>query len=297
MGPLILIFVGGVFLLQNAGILPASVWGDLWRLWPLVLVLAGLEMLIGRRLPWLFAIGGLVIVIVALGGAASSYVVLGTARANVSTETIATELQSARQAAVTVHFGAGLLNIGSALEPPPGQLATMAFTGPSNLIPQPDYKVTGETGRLTYEINRQGNVLALIPGSNDEMQLEIDLSRQVPISSLDIQAGAADAQLDLSKLHVNNLDMDVGAARMRVGMPETGSTTAHISGGAFQMTIDVPQGVAARIRHSGGLSGLHINTSRFPALGDEVNQSPDWDTATNKVDITVETGFTTIQVN
>jgi hypothetical protein len=44
------------------------------------------------------------------------------------------------------------------------------------------------------------------------------------------------------------------------------------------------------------LSGLHIDPNRYPP-GDEINQSPDWDTATNKVDITVETGFTTIQVN
>ena len=76
--------------LRNAGVLPASVWGDLWRLWPLVLVLAGLELLVGRRLPWLFAIGGLAIVVLALGVAASSYGVLGAARANVATETVPT---------------------------------------------------------------------------------------------------------------------------------------------------------------------------------------------------------------
>jgi len=295
--PLLLIFVGGVLLLQNAGILPASVWGDLSRLWPLVLVLGGLELLVGRRLPWLFAIGGLAIVIVALGVAASSYGVLGGAHTNVATETVPTQLQSAQQAAVTVNFGAGLLDIGPALEAPTGQLATMAFTGPPDFVPVPEYAVAGDTGRLTYEINRKGNLLALVPGSSDEMQLEIDLARQVPITSLNIQAGATDARVDLRNLRVNNVDMEVGAARVWLGMPEAGVTTAHISGGAFQMTVEVPPGVAARIRHNGGLSGLHIDPNRFPALGDEINQSPDWDTATNKVDITVETGFTTIQVN
>src|SRR6266540_4258283 len=103
-GPLLLIFIGGVFLLQNAGILPPSVWGNLWRLWPLVLVLVGLELLIGRRLPGLFAIFGLGIVVVALIVAAYAYAVPGAARGALSTQTFTTELGSAKQSAVTIRF-------------------------------------------------------------------------------------------------------------------------------------------------------------------------------------------------
>src|SRR5918912_1045919 len=52
-GPVVLIFIGTVFLLQNLGYLPPNAWVNLWRLWPLVLVLGGLELLFAGRLPWL----------------------------------------------------------------------------------------------------------------------------------------------------------------------------------------------------------------------------------------------------
>ena len=55
--PLILIFIGGVFLLENTGYLPPNFWMNLWRLWPLVLVLVGIELLFASRIPWVALAG------------------------------------------------------------------------------------------------------------------------------------------------------------------------------------------------------------------------------------------------
>jgi hypothetical protein len=298
-GPLLLIFIGGVFLLQNAGILPPSVWGNLWRLWPLVLVLVGLELLIGRRLPGLFAIFGLGIVVVALIVAAYAYAVPGAARGALSTQTFTTELGSAKQSAVTIRFGAGQLVIGPQLGGAAGQLAAMTYTGSSDLVPTTNYTVVGDTGRLEYQISGRGGANFFLPsgGGSDSLRMEIELAREVPITTLNVQTGATDARLDLGSLRVSSIDMAVGAATTWLRVPETGQTTAHISGGASSITIEVPPGVAARIRHRGGLSAFQIDESRFPAVGAELNQSPEWDTATNKADINLETGVTTIQVN
>ena len=48
---LIVIFFGMVFLLNNLGIVPWSVWDGLWKFWPLLLVFIGIRMLIGHN--WL----------------------------------------------------------------------------------------------------------------------------------------------------------------------------------------------------------------------------------------------------
>src|SRR5919197_5037441 len=63
-GPTLLIVLGGLLLLNNLGVLPWEVWGNLWRLWPLVLILVGLELLVGHRgTPlWLFVIAAVVVV-------------------------------------------------------------------------------------------------------------------------------------------------------------------------------------------------------------------------------------------
>lgn len=48
-GGIILITVGIIFLLNNFGLLPWSVWSILWRFWPLFLILGGLEILLGNN--------------------------------------------------------------------------------------------------------------------------------------------------------------------------------------------------------------------------------------------------------
>jgi hypothetical protein len=47
-GPLILIALGLVFLLDNLGLLGRDVWHLLGQFWPLVLIAVGLEQLIGH---------------------------------------------------------------------------------------------------------------------------------------------------------------------------------------------------------------------------------------------------------
>lgn len=64
-GAALLIFLGLMFLANNFGLLPWSVWGTLWRFWPVFLILAGLQMFMGdsrgvRLLFFLFILLGLV---------------------------------------------------------------------------------------------------------------------------------------------------------------------------------------------------------------------------------------------
>ena len=67
-GPVILIGLGVVFLLNNLGILNWSVWDLVIRLWPVLLVAAGLDILIGRR-STLGALSSLVLTVVLVAGA------------------------------------------------------------------------------------------------------------------------------------------------------------------------------------------------------------------------------------
>ena len=49
--PLILIGLGALLLLRNAGLIQVSIWDVVGRLWPLIPVLIGIELLIGQRSP------------------------------------------------------------------------------------------------------------------------------------------------------------------------------------------------------------------------------------------------------
>jgi cell wall-active antibiotic response 4TMS protein YvqF len=296
-GPLVLIFIGGVFLLQNAGYLPPNVWMNLWRFWPLVLVLAGIELLLAHRVPWLALVGLAAVVLIV--GAVASGASLSTSPAQAAvTRTSQTDLSGATQAAVTVRFGAGQLNIGPLVQSAENQLATMAYEGPPDLAPQASYSPDGGTGQLAYQVNGHWPGFTPFVGSRSDARMDLNLSPTVPITSLTVQTGATDAHLDLSSLRVGSLDVSVGAASTWIRLPEAATmTNAHISGGAATITLEIPPGVGAQIRHRGGLSTVNVDQTRFPSVGDGVYRSSDYGSAANNVDISFETGVTSIQVN
>jgi hypothetical protein len=160
--------------------------------------------------------------------------------------------------------------------------------------------VANGIGRLTYQLSGRGGGFVPFFGNrsgNADSRLDVTLRPNLPLS-LTVQTGATQARLDLSQLRVSSLDVAMGAAETWVRLPENaGATTAHFSGGATSLTLEIPDGVAAQIRTRGGLNTVSVDQSRFPAAGTDVYRSPDYDSAQNKVDITIETGVSTIHVS
>ncbi|MDQ6672019.1 MAG: DUF5668 domain-containing protein [Chloroflexota bacterium] len=301
-GPLILIFIGCVFLLQNTGYLPSNAWQNLWRLWPVILVLAGLEVLLAYRVSWL-VLAALAALILVAGAIATSLSWGPKATPGAVTRSRSTDLGGATQATVTIRFGAGDLNIGPLVQPSQNQLAEMGYQGPADLAPEPRYLATpGGVGRLEYQTadsSRGGSGLPSFVGGRetDTLHLDVNLTPAVPIASLQVQTGATNAHLDLSNLNVNSTDIALGAASAWIRLPEAaGKTTAHISSGAATITVEIPQAVAAQVRHHGGLSTLDIDEARFPLVGEGVYRSADYASAKNQVDLSIDTGLTTIVV-
>src|SRR6185295_12331121 len=103
--PLILIGLGALLLLQNLGYLPAGLWPALAQLWPVIFILLGLDMLIGRRssagAAAVLVLGALV-VIAALGWSAirASQMPAGAA------QTLAQAPENAATLAVNIEFDA-----------------------------------------------------------------------------------------------------------------------------------------------------------------------------------------------
>ena len=297
-GPLILIFLGAVFLLQNAGYLPPTFWFGLWRLWPVVLVLAGLELLLASRIPWLVLALVAVVVLVAGAVVINSPMVAAPAPAPTSSST-SVDLGSASQATVNIAFDAGQLNI-SGIEQPetPSQLATVSYSGPANMAVTPTFSTTGDVFHLDLS-GGGGSGHADMPffgGGGGAPRLDVGLNPNVPIASLSIKSGASSSHLDLSALKLSDFDASVGAAATWIRVPHTGATTLRISGGASDVTLEIPTGVAARLRFRGGLTTINVDP-RFPPTGNNVYQSSDFGSNPNSADITIDAGLTRIQVN
>ena len=154
---------------------------------------------------------------------------------------------------------------------------------------------------------------------NGETNWQIHIN---PMISSDITAhsGGGNVKLNLAGMAVNRLTADTGGGNMDVVLPDnaanlsvtartgggnvtvelgsgtTGSNTVNATSGAGNMVVRLPVGIAARIHATSGL-GKVIMDSRFRKIDGETYQSPDYDGATNKVDITVKSGAGNVSVN
>jgi hypothetical protein len=114
--------------------------------------------------------------------------------------------------------------------------------------------------------------------------------------SLSLNTGAADAELDLRDLHVNEVRLQTGASSTVMMLPaNAGQTNVSVEAGAASVRLVIPDGVAARIRNRSGLSSLSVDRNRFQRKGD-VYQSEDYDAATNRVDVNIQTGVGSVEV-
>ena len=112
---------------------------------------------------------------------------------------------------------------------------------------------------------------------------------------LDIRAGAADLDLDLTHLNVRRVFVGAGASQVRIRLPDSGRTYVEIEAGAADIEITVPRGVAARIANDSFLNFTSIDSDRFPKSGGE-HRSPDYSTAENRVDIEIGAGAASVTV-
>jgi len=121
------------------------------------------------------------------------------------------------------------------------------------------------------------------------------LTSDIPLK-LRFQVGACQTDLDLSDLKVTDLVLESGAADTRVRFPrEAGMTRARIKAGAASVELAVPDGVSARIKSAVAIGSFVVDTRRFLRSGSGY-ESPDYATAANKLDLSVEGGVGSVSV-
>jgi hypothetical protein len=154
---------------------------------------------------------------------------------------------------------------------------------------------------------------------NGETNWQIHLNPTV-LSDITARSGGGNVRLDLAGMAITQVSADSGGGNMDVVLPDgaanlsvlartgggnvnveigngtTGSNTVNATSGAGNVVIGVPSGVAAYIHASTGL-GKVIVDSRFSQIDKNTYQSPDFDTATDKVEVTAKSGAGNVSIN
>ncbi len=288
-GPVILIGLGVVFLLNNLGMLDWGVWLFFLRLWPVLLIAIGLDLLVGRRSIW----GSLLVVVIMLGVLAGGVVLYqqrGWGGTELTRQIISRPLGEATRAEVRVNFGLRDLSVEALSQE--GNLieGTAELYRGERLVEH--YGVVGEEAE--YSLSPGGETWNEFPGWPERIgRWEVALNPSIPIV-LTIDSGVGETVLDLQELEVVDLSVDVGLGTMHLTLPAEGELEGDLNAGIGAVEILVPQGMALRMRVDGGLSNV-IVPAGYVRDGD-VYTSPGYASAENRVQLRVEGGIGQIRV-
>jgi hypothetical protein len=263
----ILVALGALMILQLIINSLGLAFRIMWVFWPLVLIALGVWIIRG------FAWGGW------SGG-------------DVPREEAKVPLEGATEASIRVQHGAGRLTVGSGTDP--DILAAGSFGGGL------DVSTARGDGKLSVDMRIKERDPGRYLGSWSRgrfglLDWDFRLSSSVPMTLL-FETGANESRLILTDVQAREIRLKTGASSTTIDLPaHTPHTRLVIDSGAASVKVRVPSGVAAQVKVNSALSGVHVNTARFPKVGD-VYRSPDWDTAANKVEISVDTGVGSIDV-
>lgn len=295
LGPLLLISAGVVFLLNNLGLLPWSVWETLGRLWPLFLIAVGLDLIIGRRRP-------VVSVLIALGvvgaGAAIVYANGGSVmRGEGSTASMPLniDLNGAGSASVQVSMGSGLLSVGSMSNSTKLALGTLEYLRSVPTLRQEVSK--GQVASLDLS-QQHGDLDFGFLSSNQPLHWDVDLNKNVP-TDLHVEQGTGNVTLNLQELKLKSLNFDAGAGNSTITLPASaGVTSVEINGGVGNITLIVPQGVETRLEVDSGIGNTSVDP-RFVKQGESLYQTSGYsagDKGKNRLDIKLDQGIGNVDV-
>jgi hypothetical protein len=288
--PGILILVGVFALLVNVGLVPVDRLDRLVDLWPLILVVIGLELVVRRALQGATAeLAAALIVLLAIGGAAA-YVALGPSIPT-GTQTLDTtgKVGSLNHAAVQVDAGSATITMqGSSSIGDDLFRAHIEYSGR-----RPDVSLDTSSGELHISQNDTSGFFF----QSRRFALTLELNSSVPWK-IGVDTGESSNTFMLPTVHVASIDLNTGASKedISVGAP-SGTVPITINGGALTVNVHRPSGVAASVSVSGGAASLSFDGRPTRAVGTLTAQTSDYDHASDRYQIQVDGGACNVTVD
>ncbi len=272
--PMMLIGIGTIWLLTNIGVFKVENIVVLARLWPLLLIVAGLDLLFSRSSPSLGAIIGIGAVVGML-----LLMLIGPSLgwggdAELQTASYSEAVGEAESA--HIELGSGVNDIRVSALPESGDLfaADISYHG------EIEYSAEGGTEKtITLEQTNSSHdgftsFLLDIFGSDQrdeesETDWNIELSPYVPVD-VKVNAGVGNTNLDLADLQLSGLDVDMGVGNVDVTLPDAEeSYHVDIDGGVGDITITLPEGAAVQIDAEVGVGSMSMASGLQRVSGDD----------------------------
>jgi cell wall-active antibiotic response 4TMS protein YvqF len=287
--PSVLILAGVVALLVNIGGLPFERLILLVNLWPLILIVIGLEIIVRRGFHGASAdVAAALVVILAVAGAAA-YVAINPSPTATNKLDVSAPVGELHQASLDVNVGSATINVSGGSEL--GSLlyrAHIEYPGP-----KPDITFDRSTGVL--RISQKENFPFGI--ANGRFSLSVQLNGAVAWSVSE-NTGASKDTIDLPHVKVSAVTVNTGASseEMTLG-PPTGIVPVEVNGGALTVHVHRPSGTEASVQVSGGADSLDADGHSQRGIGDLTYESNGFSGASDGYRIRVNGGACTVALD
>lgn len=293
--PAALILLGGLALAYNFGLVQPVFWYWLSRLWPIWLIVAGLDIVISRRKRWFgWVMLGLVVTIVSgaiWGGQtiwnqvnATGGIVTGSGEAT----PITYMLEDAKEADVRLSPGIAQLMVGATGSDE--ALAEGTIYSPPGLQARTNLERLGDRAILSVSQRDTGGIRI---GTFEAQPWEVHLSPKIPMR-LTVDGGVGRSDLDLRDLQVTSLTIKSGVGQTEVTLPATGKLTGTIDAGVGRVVVRVPRSMGAQIRTSTGIGGVSVHGT-FEQNG-RTYTTPGYAQSANQADLSIDGGIGSIEI-
>jgi hypothetical protein len=286
--PVILLGAGVIWLLSNLKLIPTENLWILLRLWPVLLIMVGLDVLFARRLPLIGALLGLLViagvVYILLNGSA-----LGLEREiEPRTESFTVEVGDTTSVDLDLNLSVQettvnvLQNSTNLLEAEIGHIGEIEFSVLGTDDKHIDLAQVGVESWFSW-------ILPEVEG--EELVWDIGLSPEVPFD-LNVDASTGSAELDLEGMQLERFRYDASTGSstiilpaaadgydthiecstgsMEIVFPAESNLTVRLDGSTGRILLDVPEGAPVKVQViDGGTGSLQLPADMVKVSGRE----------------------------
>lgn len=302
---IVLLFIGGVLLLENFGIIDFY-WSSVWRFWPIFLIIAGINILFSKSKSQLAGVVSVAILIITLGllffkgqrNLDRNKIVFDNSgkegRENDSRAEVMGEQRLAIPYGTDSIAKKTILNIS-------GAGTSFDLKGHTDSLISVVSNRNDEPFLLINNLSTDSiTTLNLKPKGRGEWKPgggDVDVSLNIkPNWEIYVKIGAGRFDFDLADYKVRTFNFDGGAAALEL---KVGSllpiTDVNVKTGMAEVKINIPTGSGCQIRAKTGLSSKEF--TGFIKVSDNIYETPGYKDAKNKIFINFDGGLSSFEVN
>lgn len=282
-----LVTVGIFFLLASIGIVDWTIIYSIFKLWPLLLVVIGINIVFNRNvivraITWLTLLAVLI---------TYSYVFHGSnfGKPIESRNVTISKLAETKSGSFATGLGFIDLNIDSTNDDLiDGTIAARGL--------QEDINYSESKDNVDINYTQDEHTFDFL-NSAGKQNAKLNINKDISWDKIKVDTGFVNGDLDLSELMVSNIDINSGFSKFKLKLSDKSiETNIKINTGFSEFAISVPQNAGLRIKIDGALNSKSFNNVGVTKDGDYY-VSQNYDTAASKIDINCSMGFSKITID